>query len=240
MIETSTATLPHVNRFTASHVLFDLDGTLVDSHPGIAWSVAVAMSEVLPEVAISVPPQLLGPPIREIFRRLLEAEAHYSSSAVLDELEASFRRSYDTEGWRRSRAYPEVGATLRHLHWSGLELFVVTNKPRAATRRILGRLELLPLFVEVVSPDSRTPRYESKAAMIRDLVVRRGLDRASTCYVGDTIDDQVSAAAAEVSFIPVSYGYGTPGASSGMSSPLRRLSSLSDLLRFAPPASSSL
>ncbi|MBA4015780.1 MAG: hypothetical protein C0483_01190 [Pirellula sp.] len=239
MIRNSAPTARQDVRIAASQVLFDLDGTLVDSHPGIAWSASVALSEVLPEVIVSVSPHLLGPPIREIFQRLLEAESRECTPELLDELEQAFRRSYDTEGWRRSRTYPEVGETLRQLHWSGFELFVVTNKPRAATRRILGRLELLPLFVEVVSPDSRTPRYENKAAMIHELVVRHDLDRESTCYVGDTRDDQIAAAAANVAFIPIGYGYGTPDSASGIS-PLSRLSSLGNVLRLSPSASPSL
>jgi phosphoglycolate phosphatase len=75
--------------------LFDLDGTLVDSLPGIAFSVDAAIAESgLPVRRTDLRP-LIGPPIREIFRQLLpQADALHLSS-----LEAAFRTSYDTGGW---------------------------------------------------------------------------------------------------------------------------------------------
>ena len=115
------------------HVIFDLDGTLVDSLPGIAFSVDAALAACgLPQAGVDQAP-LIGPPVREI----LAAVSGATSRELLDWMERSFRASYDAEGWRRTVCLPGVPDMLRRLMTGGVDLWIATNKPALPTGRIL-------------------------------------------------------------------------------------------------------
>ena len=185
-------------------LLFDLDGTLVDSLPGIEYSCELALQLVAPECVLPSLREYLGPPIRRILAELLpdfDAER-------LDEVERYFRASYDSEGWQKSVAYDGVPETLRRLAGAGYRCFVITNKPQGPSRRILAHLQLMRHIEEVVSPDSKAPPYRSKAEGVRHLIHKFGLDAERAVLVGDSEDDALAAEMSGVRFAAVSYGYG--------------------------------
>jgi len=135
------------------HAIFDLDGTLVDSLPGIAWSVGQALALCgLPPLTVDLKP-LIGPPIRSI----LASVTGLRDAPSLDRLERAFRASYDGEGWRKSTCYEGAPDMLRRLRAGGIGLWVVTNKPSRIALRILREIEIDGLFGGVASLDSRAP-----------------------------------------------------------------------------------
>jgi phosphoglycolate phosphatase len=172
------------------HILFDLDGTLIDSLPGISWSIDAAFAQCgLPHTSRNLQ-QFLGPPIRT----MLSAISGISDAATLDPLEQAFRHSYDSEGWRKSTCRTGVPELLRDLAAAGVELFIVTNKPAPATHKILRELALDSFFQEVVCRGN----HSSKAQLLTGLLERRALDPAACLMVGDTREDSDAAAAAGV------------------------------------------
>lgn len=176
------------------HIIFDLDGTLVDSAQGIQWSVERALEECgLPPLVAPLAP-FLGPPIRRILAQVTGS----GDGPMLDTLENAFRTSYDNEGWCMTRCFPGTAAALRELARYGLGLWLATNKPSIATARILSALEIERYFNQVVCRDSRRPAYESKAEMLAALIARRGLCRDQCLMVGDTAEDRQAAEAAEI------------------------------------------
>jgi phosphoglycolate phosphatase len=190
-------------------VLFDLDGTLVDSLPGIEFSVdaALAACQLTPRSRTLRP--LIGPPIRAIFSQLLpQAEA-----PQLSLLEQAFRRSYDTEGWTKTLLAPTARETLSAFRDTGLDLFVVTNKPSVPTLRILNWLNLREVFLDVICRDSQNPPFRSKADMLRHTLELHHLNPANCLYVGDTSEDYRAACDAALPVAIVSHGYGDPDAS---------------------------
>lgn len=185
-------------------VLFDLDGTLVDSLPGIAWAAQLALTEVLPGSALPDLRPFVGPPIREVFRRALGAP----TAGVLADLEAAFRRYYNSDGWRRSLAYADVPDTLAALSAAGISLGVVTNKPLAPTRHILDLLDLARFMDVVVTPDSQSPPFASKTETLAAALQARAVAPALTLFVGDSYEDASAASACGVRFAAVTSGYG--------------------------------
>ncbi len=182
-------------------VVFDLDGTLVDSLPGIEASVRFALSRALPGTAMPDLRSAVGPPIATMFARLwpeLDPDG-------LARLLAEFRSHYDAGGCLLSEPYPGVRETLPAL---GGSLFVLTNKPVNPSRRILKHLGLLDFFTDVMAPDAITPPYASKPDGARLLQERFGLLPAETALVGDGPDDARAAEACGFRFIAASYGYG--------------------------------
>jgi phosphoglycolate phosphatase len=186
------------------HIVFDLDGTLVDSLPGIEWSVGQALSICgLPPLEESLR-SWIGPPIRSI----LGAISMVSDPPLLDRLEQAFRQSYDTVGWRKTVCYEGVRDMLWGLLTSGVGLYLVTNKPFKPTHRILRQLKLDAFFQEIVASDSRLPPYVSKAEALAELLQRHGLAPDQSLMVGDTRDDVAAAAAAGIRCAIVDHGYG--------------------------------
>ena len=186
------------------NLIFDLDGTLVNSLPGIEFSVDAALAERNLRVRSSGLLHQIGPPIRKILLDL----AGPLPEAELDALELAFRKSYDAEGWRKTLLYPGARQILQQARQQGSRLFIATNKPTLATGSILAALEVRPFFEEVFCRDSQNPPFPSKAAMIARLLSQAKLHLNETIYVGDTAEDFEAASAVGLSTALVSHGYG--------------------------------
>lgn len=170
---------------TTKAVFFDQDGTLVDSLPGIELSVDHALAKAqLPARELRLGP-LIGPPIRQIFSQLVSQ----ADEQQLSRLEAAFRASYDSVGWRETRLHDNAALILAELSSAGVQLFLVTNKPTFATDRILEALNIRHFFREVLCRDKRTPPFESKAEMLKALTQLYNLEPTECLYVGDTYED---------------------------------------------------
>jgi phosphoglycolate phosphatase len=188
----------------APNVIFDLDGTLVDSLPGIAFSAIHALNECgMPAPECHIRP-LIGPPIRSI----LSVLAGDPAAEKLDALEQAFRRSYDSEGWTRTVLYDGARELLTALAASGRRSFLVTNKPQNPTARILDHFGLRRYFTAIVSRDSASPSFPCKAAMLQFVLDRHGLQNSDCVLVGDTEEDCSAGEQAGVPVIIVSHGYG--------------------------------
>jgi phosphoglycolate phosphatase len=146
----------------------------------------------------------VGPPIREIFRLALNVE----DSVMLEGLEASFRRHYNSEGWLQTVAYADVLQTLTVLSAADVRLGVVTNKPQVPTRSILAHLDLARFMEIVVTPDLVSPAYSNKTQALAAALSSQSLIPRRSLFVGDSCDDAAAAAACGTRFAAVTYGYG--------------------------------
>jgi len=185
-------------------ILFDLDGTLLDSLPGIESSVRAAFaSQGLPVPSGSLR-NLIGPPIRTI----LAKAGNVTDPSTLDALERAFRQHHDTEGWKETVCFPEALRVLTELRRHGRRLFVVSNKPRRVSLKILERENLVGLFESVITRDSRVPAYAGKVEMVGELLVQQEIRPADCVLVGDTMEDAKAAAEKGIAFIYMTHGYG--------------------------------
>jgi phosphoglycolate phosphatase len=186
------------------NILFDLDGTLIDSVAGIEFAIQTAVAAVLPDRKLPGLKMLIGPPIRELLKQVLsnvETEA-------LDEIIDRFREIYDREGWQQSIAYEGVLETLDQLHQQQIASWIVTNKPILPTCQILDRLEMSKFFTGIFSPDCQIPHFRSKTTMVTQVIAQYKLDPAATLFVGDSHDDALAAHSNNLRFAWASYGYG--------------------------------
>jgi phosphoglycolate phosphatase len=159
------------------NLVFDLDGTLLDSLPGIRYSLEAA------------------------FRACGLAGLRWAR-LICD------RWSYDSEGWRRTPHYKGAAEALRRLQAEGRRLFVVSDKPRHISMKILEAEGTAGLFDEIVTKDSRTPMYQDKQEMMRYLLQKWEIAPEECLMIGDTMEDAEAASRTGMRFCLVTHGYG--------------------------------
>jgi phosphoglycolate phosphatase len=186
------------------HVIFDLDGTLADTHPGIADAFHAALREILPDTPVPDFIHHIGPPVREVFRNALGLQ----DEALLDSLNAAFRHHYDGGCWKNSQPYRGIPGLLDYLRLQAIPCSVLTNKPSLPTSRILEHFDLRSHFVQVISPDSASPPFRNKPEAAAHLAALLQPDPATTWIIGDSADDAAAAAACGFHFAAAAYGYG--------------------------------
>src|SRR5215471_15854193 len=148
------------------HVIFDLDGTLIDSAPAILASFQAAFRGAGVTPARSIDASVIGPPLRETLALISGSQ----DPDLLTELSARFASIYDTTGLLATEAYVGVDAVLRELAGIGLDLSIATNKRIYPTRKILDHLGWSRLFRHVYALDLFEPRLPDKAAMLERLL----------------------------------------------------------------------
>jgi phosphoglycolate phosphatase len=193
-----------MNSFLPANILFDLDGTLLDSLLGIEFSAQAAFAACRLPLPNSGLRPLIGPPIRTI----LSQAGNVVAPSTLDALELAFRASYDSEGWRRTVCFPDTRHVLRIMRERGHRLFVVSNKPRAISLQILDAESVLELFELIVTRDSSVPAYPGKEAMIEAVIKSYKLAAEDCLLVGDTMEDAEAAYATGIKFAYMKHGYG--------------------------------
>lgn len=188
----------------SSHIIFDLDGTLIDSAGAIlaSYRAAFAACEVTPVQSIEA--DIVGPPLLETLRRL----AGDGDTALISRLADAFRRSYDADALLETKAYPGVGDMLRTLRGAGMVLSMATNKRIHPTRLIVEHLGWSGLFDPVYALDLFVPPLPNKAAMLGQLLAEQKIDAHRAVYVGDRAEDGEAAEAHGLPFIAATWGYG--------------------------------
>lgn len=189
-----------------SNIIFDLDGTLLDSIEGICFSINEAINLLIPGQAVELSElkPVLGLPIDTILRLLKPEIPEKNLELIVKE----FRDVYDQRGWQIARLYDSVAGTLEILRASKVGLFLATNKPAYATNRILDYFGLAKLFEGAMTPDQIPGMMFSKKEMIEKLKATYSFTTERTLYVGDTISDAVAAKGNGIAFALAIYGYG--------------------------------
>lgn len=187
-------------------VLFDLDGTLLDTIADLAAAVNRMLVELgRPPRAQQQIHSFVGKGIADLVRRCLTEDA----AASADEIEAAlpvFRRHYAELNGRSTRIYPGVPETLVALRARGLRLAVVTNKAEAFTLPLLAAMGLAEHFEVVVSGDTLAVR-KPDPAVLHHACTLLGVAAHEALMVGDSANDALAARAAGMPVMLVSYGY---------------------------------
>jgi phosphoglycolate phosphatase len=193
-------------RLRFANLVFDLDGTLVDSLPGIETSLRAALAALYPErgLAEGALRPLIGPLLPVIVGTLWPD----LNPTEIDALLRAYRAHYLAENCAASAPFPGVSALLAEFDQAGARLFLLTNKPRAMAEMILNRQGWTAYFEEIGCPDDARHPFASKANGAVSLRDRHALEKAATLLVGDALDDALAATAAGFGFARAAYGYG--------------------------------
>jgi phosphoglycolate phosphatase len=177
-------------------VLFDLDGTLIDSSPSILSCFGRVLDEAGLQPLVPLSNSLIGPPLRQTLINL----TGLTDNGQLNQLIERFKVYYDSEGYKASKVYDGIETILDHLVKSGISLAIATNKRRVPTLKIIEYLGWGEYFSVVGTLDTPIPPYDNKAALIRFLLHEMAVNAETSLYVGDKCDDGEAAAANNIAF----------------------------------------
>jgi phosphoglycolate phosphatase len=188
------------------HLLFDLDGTLTDSAPGIVRCINHALAELGEPCAGDAELRaLIGSPLQAIFARLLAA----ADSQRLGRAVSSYRSRFDCTGIYENSLFPGIDRLLADLRGRGHALQLVTIKPADVAQRVLDHFEIARFFDAVHGPDPDDEHCD-KARLVGSALERAGGLAADALMIGDRVADVAAARAHGVRAIGVGWGYGAP------------------------------
>ncbi|WP_404365283.1 phosphoglycolate phosphatase [Marinobacter sp.] len=197
-------------------ILFDLDGTLVDSAPDLAASVDQMLRALgRPAAGEESVRQWVGNGAAILVRRALAGRVDYDNGPVLEETDFRqaldlFYTAYADRNGRHSSVYPGVIPFLQAALDHGCRLGVVTNKPGAFTGHLLELMELDHWFEIAVSGDT-LPVRKPDPAPLHHAIEFLGGETTTTLMVGDSATDVQAAGFAGVAVVAVRYGYNYGG-----------------------------
>ena len=218
--------------FRASHVIFDLDGTLVDTAPDLCAALNhVLVSAGGAPLALEDVRHVVGAGARALIEHGIAANGRRLARLDREEMLAAFLRHYESHIADMSRPFPGAGALLDRLAAAGLRLGLCTNKSQALTLALLDALDLRRHFAAIVGADA-APGRKPHPAHLRAVFEQLGGDGPAV-MIGDSETDVAAARAFGIPVIAVDYGYSAvPPAELGADAVIADLAALEPLLRL--------
>jgi phosphoglycolate phosphatase len=188
-------------------IVFDLDGTLVDTAPDLIASLNVILTrEGMAPLPFANARNMIGGGARKMLERGLEEEGRIVTTAEMDRLTADFVAHYADHIADHSRPFEGLEVALDQLSARGCTLAVCTNKLEWLSKRLLDKLNLSTRFAAVCGSDTFGVA-KPDPAILRQTAVRAGGAITSTIMVGDAGPDVGVARRAGVPVIGVTFGY---------------------------------
>ena len=194
-----------------SLIVFDLDGTLVDS----AGDLRAAVNRVLADLgrrplALHEVIAMIGDGAPKLLGRALAATGAVPQGDALAALQHRFIACYLDGVTVHTRPYPDVVPTLARLSAAGFRFAICTNKPGGPARRVVADLEFADDFVAVVGGDEVTAR-KPHPGHVEAVLAAAGAEVREAVMVGDSANDIAAGRGAGLPAIAVTYGYGCGG-----------------------------
>lgn len=192
-----------VNMKNIECVIFDLDGTLIDSSTSIIKSLHKSLDENNIEIQGEIDKSIIGPPLQDILRGL----SGQDNDSLICNLLESFKKYYDSIGYRETQVFSGIYDMLLSIKRRNIVMYIATNKRIKPTEKIISMLNWNVFFDGVYALDS-FQGVSKKEEVLEKIVAKHNIDRDNTVYVGDTESDSVSANKVEMRFIMALWGYG--------------------------------
>jgi len=188
-------------------VLFDFDGTLIDSAPDIHAAVnELLKTHDLPPVTLEQAKAMIGNGVAKLVERAFAASGKPLAGAELEQAQRDMIPIYNRHLTRLTKLMPGALTALRQLRAAGAKLALVTNKPQAATREVLLHFRIFEEFGAVIGGDAVSNKKPSPEPLYLALE-RLHADRANAVMVGDSTTDVEAARNAGLPVIIIRGGY---------------------------------
>lgn len=192
-----------MNKF--KYILFDLDGTLIDSGKGIINAVKYALKKYgIDETNEALLRSFVGPPLNQQFAKCYGFSAEKSLEAVM-----VFREYYETKGILENEMYEDIDKVLKHLKEQGNFLMVATSKPEKFAHNILAQHDLEKYF-DFIGGSLVDGSRVTKIQVLDHVLKTNEINNADEALmIGDTKYDMIGAKNFNLKTVAVTYGYGT-------------------------------
>ncbi|MGN0483327.1 MAG: HAD hydrolase-like protein [Lachnospiraceae bacterium] len=185
-------------------ILFDLDGTIIDSQEGIMNCIRYALEAIGKEEPDDAKlRRFIGPPLDYSFR-----EFYGFDEETIDFLVKKYRERYNPIGAFECKLYPEVKESLTRLKQAGYAIGLASSKPEVFCKKILDYHQITDLFSVITGSDFEGGR-NTKAKVLIESLHRFSAKKEEAVLIGDTRFDAEGAKEAGVSCIGITYGFGT-------------------------------
>jgi len=186
------------------HIIFDLDGTLIDSSDSIinCFEEILKFNSIQPIIPINK--NIIGPPLLETLKKI----TGISDVILLKKLCDDFKLSYDEVGYKATVVYAGIINALDYLFNSRAFLYIVTNKRIVPTRKIIHYLSWNHYFKGLYSFDAFDPSFKSKNEVLRKVIDIHTIPIEKAVYVGDREEDEEAASDCGLNFLGVNWGSG--------------------------------
>jgi phosphoglycolate phosphatase len=208
------------------NIIFDLDGTLTDSKPGIVKGVQYALRCYgIDEPDLDKLTSFVGPPLYKSFMDYLDCSEEEAKEAV-----ECYREYYAETGLYENALYDGVEGLLYALKEKGYRLLIASSKPRIYVKRILSFFRILRYF-DIVEGSELDSRRIDKAELLSYVLDKWDLKAEECVMIGDRKHDVLGARANGMDSIAVGYGYGSEDELSGVG-PTYFFSTIEELKNF--------
>ena len=188
-------------------VVWDLDGTLIDSAPDLCRSLNAVLAESGDRLlGVEAVRPMIGNGVAKLVERGFAAVGRALSAAELDETVGRFMTHYSADPTAHTRMYPGVAETLEALAAKGVKQGLCTNKPEEVTRSILRQLKIDRYFCAVVGGDT-TDASKPDPRPLQSCIDTMGVSAGDTVMIGDSAIDAGSARALRIPIGLVAHGY---------------------------------
>lgn len=183
-------------------ILFDLDGTLLDTSRGVLKSIDYTIHELgLPEITEEVKRSFIGPPIQDSFRNTFSLNDEMTAKAA-----STFRNVYKDIFLLEADPYEGMYDFLKELKLRGIKTAVATYKREDYTLKLLDALDISKYFDIIKGSDMEGKL--TKADIVQFCVDGLSADKSDIVLIGDSANDEKGAQARGIDFIGVTFGFG--------------------------------
>jgi len=189
-------------------VVFDLDGTLVDSAPGLQTAVNVVLeTQGCSSIGLADVQSMIGDGIPALINKAFAQRGRTLSKQETDKAASQFRDIYADCGPRETPLYPGARDSLNKLTSLGISLGLCTNKPQRSTEPLLDALLIDHYFTAVFGGDLLAGIRKPDPRHVLAVLARLGIGAAEAVMVGDSPNDVLAGQGAGIPVIAVTYGY---------------------------------
>ena len=186
-------------------VLLDLDGTIIDSGPGIMRCINHTLRYYgMDEAPVEVLRKCVGPPLSDTFKNRFG----FPDDRIMEAIKV-YRAEYAAGGIFECELYPGVEECIKRLYDSGYKVALTSSKHDVACRRIVEHFDIEKYFYDVVGSTGDTSRETKTEVLEAFFDMHTDRKKENSILVGDTTYDAEGAKNAGIRFLAVSYGYGT-------------------------------
>lgn len=182
-------------------IIFDLDGTIIDSAPSILLSLKIAVKNIL-NIDLDLKKEIIGPNLKIIINNILPEKI---SEKYKIQIEKEFKYLYDEYYCLNTIIYTNISDVMEKLLIQNYKLFIATNKRHKPTLKILNYLNLRKFFLDFYCCDSIGERIFNKSQML--IEIKNKYKIQNCIYIGDRKEDYLSAEEANIDFLLASWGY---------------------------------